>query len=408
MADSILYYDCFAGISGDMNLAALIDLGVDADYLKNELKKLNIGHYEIKVVQAIRKGITGTRVDVVLEEKHQHSHEHTHLHGNHTHSHDQRNYAEIKNIIESSSLTEFVKVKSIAIFLKLAEAEGKIHGKPFEEVHFHEVGAIDSIVDIVGAAICIDYLKPSKIITSRIELGSGMVKCAHGLFPVPAPATIEVLKGIPVKSGNVPFEATTPTGAAILSVFTDEFVEKQNFTVEKVAYGIGHKDGDIPNVLRVLLCAPDVNVYKTETVALIECNIDDMNPEIYNYLFEKFFNAGALDVFITPIFMKKSRPANILSVMCMKETSQQFVEVILKETPTLGVRIREVTRIILNREIIEVETILGKVKVKIAWSNNEFSKYKPEYDDCVRISKDKNIPLIKVMEIIQSEIGSKL
>lgn len=377
-----------------MNLAALIDAGVDSDYLKNELKKLNIGHYEIKISQDIRNGISGTRVDVIIEENPEHQHEH-------------RSFSEIKNIIQTSELSAFVKEKSIAIFRKLAEAEGKIHNKPVEEVHFHEIGAIDSIVDIVGASICIDYLKPSKIITSRIELGSGMVKCSHGIFPVPAPATIEVLKGIPVKSGNVPFEATTPTGAAILATLTDEFSEKHNFTIKKTGYGIGHKDGDIPNVLRVLVCKQEENKVLSDTVSVIECNIDDMNPEVYDYLFEKLFNEGALDVFITPIIMKKSRPANILSVVCDPNKKNIVVEFILKETSSLGVRMHDVSRVILNRGIKEVETSLGKIKVKHSWLGSDFSKYKPEYDDCIKISKEKNIPLINVMNIISHDINDE-
>ncbi len=406
MTENILYYDCFAGISGDMNLAALIDLGVDSNYLKNELNKLNIGAYEIKISKDSRKGIFGTRVDVIIEneEHHHHGHEYSHNHVHHTHSHNERSFSEIKEIIQLSELSRFVKEKSIAIFQKLAEAEGKIHNLPVNEVHFHEVGAVDSIVDIIGAAICIDFLKPAKIVTSRIELGSGMVKCAHGLFPVPAPATLEVLKGIPVKSGNIPFESTTPTGAAILAVITDEFIENQNYTVEKTGYGIGHKDGDIPNVLRTMLCKTSINTFNTEMVSIIECNIDDMNPEIYDYLFENLFNIGALDVFIVPIQMKKSRPANMLSVICNQNNKELIVQFILKETSTLGVRISELNRVILNREILEVETSLGKIKVKHSWSGSEISKYKPEYDECVRISKEKNIPLIKVLEILNSEI----
>jgi uncharacterized protein (TIGR00299 family) protein len=406
MTENFLYYDCFAGISGDMNLAALIDLGVDSNYLKNELNKLNIGAYEMKISKDSRKGIFGTRVDVIIEneEHHHHGHEHSHNHVHHTHNHNERSFSELKEIIQLSDLLSFVKEKSIAIFQKLAEAEGKIHNIPVNEVHFHEVGAIDSIVDIVGAAICIDYLKPAKIVTSRIELGSGMVKCSHGLFPVPAPATLEVLKGIPVKSGNIPFESTTPTGAAILAVITDEFIENQNYTVEKTGYGIGHKDGEIPNVLRAMLCKTNTNTFNTEMVSIIECNIDDMNPEIYDYLFENLFNIGALDVFLVPIQMKKSRPANMLSVICNQNIKEIIVKFILKETSTLGVRISELSRVILNREIFGVETSLGKIKVKHSWSGSEISKYKPEYDDCVRISIEKNIPLIKVLEILNSEI----
>lgn len=250
----ILYYDCFAGISGDMNLGAMIDLGVDADYLVNELKKLGLNNeYEIKVGRESRKGIQGTKVDVILK-----GHDHCHKeqvgdHHHHSADHIHRNLKDIENIINSSELSDNVKKVSLNIFMKVAEAEAKVHGKPLYEVHFHEVGAIDSIVDIVGAAICLEYLKVDKVMASSIELGGGFVKCAHGLIPVPAPATVEILKGIPVKSGIVPFETTTPTGAAILAANVEEFTNNVDFIIEKAAYGVGGRDTEIPNVLRVYL-----------------------------------------------------------------------------------------------------------------------------------------------------------
>lgn len=279
----ILYYDCFSGISGDMNLGAMIDLGVDKDYLITELSKLNLeGEYKIEVRRDSRKGIEGTKVDVILKddheehnhihgEDHQHSHEHNHEHS-HAHSNDHehhhhcheynhhihRNLKDIENIINTSSLSDNVKKLSLNMFMKVAEAEAKVHGKPLYQVHFHEVGAVDSIVDIVGAAICLDYLKLDKIMASSIELGGGFVKCAHGLIPVPAPATVEILKGIPVKAGIVPFETTTPTGAAILAANVEEFTDMKEFTIEKIGYGVGGRDTDIPNVLRVYLAKKKV------------------------------------------------------------------------------------------------------------------------------------------------------
>jgi uncharacterized protein (TIGR00299 family) protein len=399
---SILFYDCFAGISGDMNLAALIDLGVDEQYLVNELGKLNVEGYHIKISSDLRRGISGTKVEVVLEhDEHDLHQEHDHI--NDSHHHEHRSFKDIKVLIENSGLSSFVKDKSIAIFKKLAEAEGRVHNKPVEEVHFHEVGAIDSIVDIVGAAICIDFLKPSKIISTRIELGSGMVKCAHGLFPVPAPATMDVLKGIPIKTGTVPFEATTPTGASILAVLVDEFVEKHKFIIEKIGYGIGHKDSEVPNVLRVGLCADVQSGFKTDTVTVIECNIDDMNPEIYDSVFEQLFEKGALDVYISNISMKKSRPAVMLSVLCKPELVNDMVFIILSQTSSLGVRTYDVNRYMLEREVIEVQTSLGKVKVKKAWADN-IVKYKPEYEDCARIAKEQNKGIFEIMNIIHKEI----
>lgn len=286
----ILYYDCFSGISGDMNLGALIDIGVDKDYLISELLKLNISGYEIKVKKDVKNGISGTKVDVVLgsinkhakelscehnndvheylhqhnnEQKHDHNHNHEHKyeHDNihkHTHSisdyHEHRNLMDIEQIVQASGLNENVKNISLKIFEKVAEAEAKVHNKSIEEVHFHEVGAVDSIVDIIGAAIGLDYLKVDKVECSTVEVGSGFVKCAHGILPVPAPATIEILKNIPIKS-NISFEATTPTGAAILAYSVDEFTDDKNFSVKRIGYGIGNKDDkDIPNVLRIFIC----------------------------------------------------------------------------------------------------------------------------------------------------------
>ena len=289
----ILYYDCFCGISGDMNLAALIDIGVPEEYLIKELSKLNLNsEYEIKVERAAKLGITGTRVDVILKDEskdeskdeayiseqalHEHSHEHYHHNGDehhhedrnhtheddhshsheehaHNHEHHHRNLKDIEEIINSSDLSNKVKELSLKMFMKVAEAEAKIHGKALYEVHFHEVGAIDSIVDMVGAAICLDYLNVDKIIASPVQVGGGFVKCAHGLMPVPAPATTEILKNIPINTGIVQFETTTPTGAAILSANVEEFTPKVNFSIIQVAYGIGHRDLEIPDVLRVYL-----------------------------------------------------------------------------------------------------------------------------------------------------------
>ena len=268
----ILYYDCFCGISGDMNLAALIDLGVPKEYLVQELSKINLNsEYEIKVEKSAKLGITGTRVDVILKNKledaveeqephhqHNHGHEHTH-HTDHHHEenqeqeHHHRNLKDIEEIINSSELSDKVKKHSVEMFLKVAEAEAKVHGKTLEEVHFHEVGAIDSIIDIIGAAICIDYLAVDKIMASPVQVGGGFVKCAHGIIPVPAPATVEILRNIPIKSGIVQFETTTPTGAAILAANVEAFTDKIDFSIEKIGYGIGHRDLEIPNVLRVYL-----------------------------------------------------------------------------------------------------------------------------------------------------------
>ncbi|MBC2400170.1 nickel pincer cofactor biosynthesis protein LarC [Clostridium tetanomorphum] len=381
----VLYYDCFSGISGDMNLGAMIDLGVDKDYLIKELGKLNLNEYKIEITREERKGINGTKVNVILEEHHSHNHKETH--------HHHRNLKDIEQIIYNSKLDFDIKELSVEIFKKVAEAEGKVHGKAIDEVHFHEVGAVDSIVDIVGAAICFKYLKVDKVLASSIEVGKGFINCAHGLLPVPAPATTEILEGIPLKFGNIPFEATTPTGAAIISVLAEEFIDNLNFKVEKIAYGIGSKDeGNVPNVLRVFIGEID----EKNDSYIIECNIDDMNPEIYSYIVDKLFKIGASDVYLTPIIMKKGRPGVVLSVLYEKKLEDIIKHIIFKETTTIGLRKYRVKKECLQREVIDIETSYGKVKVKNSYLNGKLVKIKPEYEDLKKIAEEKNIPLIEI------------
>jgi uncharacterized protein (TIGR00299 family) protein len=431
----ILYYDCFCGISGDMNLAALIDLGVPKEYLIQELLKLNLNlEYEIKIQQAAKLGITGTRVDVMLKDEfndkvriseqashehshhqdedhhhddnnhdHEHSHIHEHTHSNeehaHNHEHHHRNLKDIEEIINLSDLSNKVKELSLKMFIKVAEAEAKVHGKPLYEVHFHEVGAIDSIVDIVGAAICLDYLNVDKIIASPVQVGGGFVKCAHGLMPVPAPATTEILKNIPINTGIVQFETTTPTGAAILSANAQEFISKVDFSITKVAYGIGHRDLEIPNVLRVYLGEKE-SFEKVEKQYIIETNIDDMNPEIYGYIEEKLFEAGALDVFKTPIVMKKGRPGVKLSVLVDEKNEKALLDIIFEETTSIGVRKYEVEKIMLDREFSKVKTEYGDITVKKSYYKGKLVKYKPEYEECKIIAKEKDIAIDKIYKAV--------
>lgn len=385
----VLYYDCFSGISGDMNLGAMIDLGVDKNYLLEELSKLNLNEYTIEINKEERKGITGTKVNVILQEHHHHHHD---LHDHEDHHHH-RNLRDIEEIVYSSELNEDVKKLSMEIFKKVAEAEAKVHGKSLYEVHFHEVGAVDSIVDIVGAAICFKFLKVDKVIASSIEVGKGFIKCAHGILPVPAPATIEILTGIPVKLGNVPFEATTPTGAAIIATLSEEFINDVNFKIDKIGYGIGHKDeGDIPNVLRVFIG----EIEEKNSNYIMECNIDDMNPEIYSYITDKLFQAGALDVYLTPITMKKGRPGVMLSVLYEEIIEDGIKKIIFRETTTIGIRKYKVEKQCLQREIIYVDTPYGEIKVKNSYIDGEKVKFKPEYEDLKKIAEGKNIPLIKL------------
>lgn len=408
----ILYYDCFCGISGDMNLGALVDLGVDKEYLLKEISKLNLeSEYAIEVKESIKKGITGTKVDVIIKNEnhgHDHKHEHHEHHGHHehdglhehhhshnhdhSHEHHHRGLKEIEDIINSSDLNENVKKLSLDIFMEVAKAEAKVHGKSLYEVHFHEVGAIDSIIDIVGAAICIDYLKVDKIMASRVQLGGGFVKCAHGIIPIPAPATVEILKDIPVKTGIVEFETTTPTGAAILAANVEEFKDEIDFSIQKIGYGLGTRELEIPNVLRVYL-GTDGKKEEVKKQYILETNIDDMNPEIYSYIEEKLFQKGALDVFKTPIIMKKGRPAIKLSILVDESKEEDIKEVIFMETTSLGIRKFNVEKIMLQRAFEKISTQYGKITIKKAYYEGELIKYKPEYEECKELAMKNSVTL---------------
>lgn len=386
----ILYYNCFAGISGDMNLGALIDLGMDPEYLVKELRKLKIDKYQLDVTRDQKHGIFGTKVDVKVLRKEKH-----------------RNLSDIKKIINSSTLPGNVKDLSLKIFKKIAKAESKIHNKRINEIHFHEVGAIDSIVDIVGAAIGINYFKPDKIISSAVELGSGFVKCEHGTLPVPAPATAEILKEIPVSIGKVDFEATTPTGAAILASIVSEFTKNPEIKVEETGYGVGSKNGDIPNLLRVYL-GEEIKgsgiAEKSSDSIIVECNIDDMNPEHYEYVIEKLLDNGADDVFLTPVIMKKSRPGTRITVLCGIKDLDALKKILFKETTTIGIREYSVNKTTLERDFSEIETKWGNVRMKSSWLNGKKIHSKPEYEDCKKIAKKNNLSLNEVI----SEIYKKL
>lgn len=389
----ILYYDCFSGISGDMNLGAMIDAGVDPQYLLSELSKLNVDdEFKLLINKDSRKGINGTKVDVIL--KHTHEDEH--------YIHHHRNLKDIEKIINNSNITDKSKELSLKIFMEVAKAEAKVHGKSIDEVHFHEVGAIDSIIDIVGAAICFEYLRIDKIMSSTVEVGSGFVKCAHGILPVPAPATAEILKNIPIKSGGIPYEATTPTGAAILSAVVTEFTDNKTLNITKIAYGIGTKDeGNIPNVLRVFICEGENKLeasleLKKGNASILECNIDDMNPEFYSYVINKLLENGADDAFMTPIIMKKGRPAVMLSVLTKEETLEALEKIIFIETTTLGIRKYNVSKEMLIRKEEKIMTNFGEVNVKRAFLNGCQLKCKAEYEDCVKIATEQNLPLHEV------------
>jgi len=389
----ILYYDCFSGISGDMNLGAMIDLGISISFLTEELEKLNLNGWKLIAEKDQRHGITGTKVTVQITA---HEHHHRHL-------------DDIEKIIDSSKLDNKTKELSKKIFMKVAEAEALVHGIPVGKVHFHEVGAMDSIIDIVGAAICFNKLQVDEVYVSPVELGGGFVKCDHGTLPVPAPATAEIVKGMSVKTGGVDFEATTPTGAAILSALGNSFGRTAVMNIIKTGYGVGHKENkDKPNLLRVFMGEGVDESQKTgHDAMLLECNIDDMNPEFYGYISGKLFEAGASDVYITNIMMKKGRPGNILNVICEKGTEAILKEIIFTESTTAGIRCFPFIKETLERKFDIENTPYGDVTVKRSFYKQKQVSAKPEFEDIKRIAEEKGIPVKEVYNNIMALILKK-
>ena len=425
MEKRVLYFDCFSGISGDMTIGALLDLGIDREKFLAELAKINIGdEFDTEIKAGIKKGISGTDFTVILKDehsndqplqedhhKHEHTHEHHHEHDHHGHKHvhehahhhehkahdhhhaHSRNLKDIYHIIDASDLSAYVKELSKKIFMEVAVAEAKIHAKTIDDVHFHEVGAVDSIVDIIGAAICIELLGVDEIQCSEINLGSGFVKCEHGIFPVPAPATLEILKGMSVYSKNAQKELTTPTGAAILKAACTAHGISPEFVIEKIGYGRGKRDMETPNVLRVILGLKK----KAESLLMLETNIDYMNPDVYSHLFPKLLENKALDVFVTPIIMKKNRPANILSVLCQESEAAQLESLIFAETTTLGIRKYKVEREELQRSFEKISTPYGEVTVKCAYKDGKLLKMAPEFEECRVIAEQLQLPVLNVL-----------
>lgn len=387
----ILYYDCFSGISGDMNLGALLDLGISKSYLVKELEKLNLKGWKIIAEKDQRHGINGTKVTVKLTG---HEHHHRHL-------------DDIEKIINKSGLDKKTKELSMKIFMKVAVAEALVHGIPVTKVHFHEVGAMDSIVDIVGAAICFNALNVDEVHVSPVELGGGMVKCEHGILPVPAPATAEIIKGMTVKTGGVNFEATTPTGAAILAALGRKFGSPAEFTITKTGYGVGHKEHpDVPNLLRVFLGEKEEKKSGHDAL-LLECNIDDMNPEFYEYISEKLFNEGASDVYLSGIIMKKGRPGNVLNVICEEGKEEKLKEIIFTESTSVGIRSFHFRKDTLVRKFEKVKSVYGTVTIKRSFYKDRQVSSKPEYEDCKKIALEKGIPVKEVYNNIMAMIVKK-
>jgi len=329
-----------------------------------------------------------------LEHNHEHDHGHDHHAGN-------RNLSDIEKIINGSSLPERVTGLAMKIFSRIAEAEAAVHDKPVDEITFHEVGAIDSIVDIVGAAICYDALGVDRAYVSEIELGSGMVRCEHGLLPVPAPATARIITGFPVHTGGVDFEATTPTGAAIIAALAEPLPAGMNFTISTTGYGIGQKNNPSrPNILRVWLAETEQGKEKGHEAFLVECNVDDMNPELSDYISARLFAAGAGDVWFTPVIMKKGRPAFTVSVICEEEQKDAVREILFTESTTIGLRVTPFIKETLHREFEEIETRFGKVVIKKSFFNNRLVSVKPEADRCAAIAAETGLPMKQVIQEI--------
>jgi len=374
------YFDCFSGISGDMVLAALVDLGWPVKELERELDKLDLFDYQIEAEKVAKKGITSTQINISIKEDKK-----------------ERKLKDILSILDKSKLEEKIKEQSRAIFIRLANVEAKIHGKSPEEIHFHELGGLDTIIDVVGAVAGMKYLGIDKVYSSSLSLGKGFVKCSHGTIPVPAPATLELLKGIPVCGSNIEAELVTPTGAAIISTVAENFGQMPPMKIDNIGYGAGQRDLPIPNLLRVSLGMLK-NAYEEDVVSLIQTNIDDMNPEFYEHIADRLFHQGALDVFLTPIQMKRTRPATMLSVITDEEKTEKMLELIFDETTTLGVRISKIKRRKLNREGRKVATKYGKVEVKIGKLDGMVKNISPSYEECRKIATRLNIPLKKIYQ----------
>lgn len=373
-----LYFDCFAGASGDMILGALVGVGVNPQDLREQLSLLGVSGYEIEFETVHRSGLSATRAHVCTE----HEHAHRHL-------------GDILKIIDTSRLSDNVKTRAASIFTRLAEAEARVHNEPIEKIHFHEVGALDAIIDVAGACIGFELLGVERFVSSALHVGSGMVEMAHGRFPVPPPAVAELLRDVPIYSTDIVGELVTPTGAAIISTVCHEFGALPQMKVERTGYGAGTRVyHNFPNALRIMLGdgVEDEGMWGDERLLIVETNIDDMSPQIYGHVMEEAFRLGALDCYFTPIQMKKNRPGVVVSVLCRMSERDAVCEMLLTETTTLGVRFYEVMRRALAREIVRVETKFGAIDVKAARLNGLLVKEMPEYEQCRAAAERANVP----------------
>ena len=428
----IAYFDCFSGISGDMTLGALVDVGVPPEILKEGLSTLKLdAEFSLHFKKATKHGITGTRAIVEVhpahashtdshhehghdhdhehhEHGHTHHHDHDHEHHEHGHDHDHgptRHLSDIFKLFDDSDLDPEIRDTAKRVFDRLAEAEAKVHNMSKDNVHLHEVSGIDSIVDIVGSVIGLAYLDVDAVYASPLSLGRGFVRCAHGLMPVPVPGTMELLKGVPIHQTDIPKELVTPTGAALITTLSQEFGVMPQMRLDRVGYGAGTRDLEQrPNLLRLCLgekvSSSDSQTThphaETDSVDIIETNVDDMSPEITGYVTAQLFEHGALDVFLTPIFMKKNRPATQITVLCPTPRRDRLIELLLTETTTFGVRLSSANRVKLRRDFTQVETQWGTIQAKRGYLNDTLIKTVPEYEDCKRLAEQNNVPLRQI------------
>jgi pyridinium-3,5-bisthiocarboxylic acid mononucleotide nickel chelatase len=423
----IAYLECFSGMSGDMFLGALVDAGVPASLLEETVAALGVGA-KLGISRVVRSGISATKVDVYVgrekdlpreeyweQQEHEHEHsQHSHSHSGessrvgapapHSHSHEHgRGLSEIRGIISGAAISGTAKKTAVAIFEALGRAEATIHNTSIESVHFHEVGAVDAMVDIVCAAVGAEVLGVDEIICSPLNVGGGMVKCAHGTFPVPSPATVELLANAPVYSSGLQAELVTPTGAAIVKTLASRFAAFPEMKIEKSGYGAGSRDfPGHPNVVRLTLGETVSNALAaktaSETITVLEANLDDLNPQVFGYVMDRLLEEGALDTFGKPVQMKKNRPGMVLTVLCKPEDAGKLAQLIFTETTTLGVRRRDEMRQTLARRWENVATQWGQVRIKIASMNGTVTNYAPEYEDCRRIAAEQHVPLKAVMQ----------
>jgi len=389
----ILYFDCFNGASGDMVLGALLDAGLPIDELRGALGSLALDGADVSASRVLRAGVSATKF--VVEEHghhHHHDHEHGHEHGGH-HHHPHRSLAEINALIDRSALSPAGQDRAKQLFHRLGEAEAAIHQIPLEKIHLHEVGALDSIIDIVGAVFAIDWFRADRIVSSPLNVGGGMVNSAHGHFPVPAPATVKLLGGAPVYSSGVQNELVTPTGALLVTSYATSFGPVPAMTIDKVGYGAGDRDlPSTPNVLRVLV-GESTDRPQTERIVVLQCEIDDMSPQLFGLVMERLYAAGALEVFFSPVQMKKNRPGTLLTILSRPEQREELSAIVFRETTTIGVRYHDVLRERLEREIVAVDTPIGSVRFKVARIGDTIVNASPEFEDCLRIASERRIPV---------------